>query len=217
MRSLEGRMSSRIESTKGKNSSTQLILLKKPAYLRLDALTPFGQPALTVSTDGIMVYLYHHTERRYFAGMANSHRLLNILPSTLSLADLTLILSGGIPVIDFDPSMSSVDVIGNRYRLTLRNGDKREEILYSSTTLELEGTTIYGPGDEVIVSVTMDKFKAYDSVKIPTAIKTVLPQEHYILDIRYSDLIINSIEETDFFNLEPPDGISVENLSGHML
>ena len=214
--SLEGRMSSKIENAEGKSSSTQLILIKKPAYLRLDALTPFGQPALTVATDGDMIFLYHHTKRRYFAGMAKSHHLSNILPPSLSMTDLALILSGGIPMIDFDHSRSTVESRDDRYLLTLRKGRLKEEVLFHETTLEPREVIIYDQEDKVILSVFLDGFKTFETMRRPTKIKTILPEENYTLEVTYSDMTINNIEGTGFFELEPPEGISVENLNSHM-
>ncbi|MBE9502815.1 MAG: DUF4292 domain-containing protein [Proteobacteria bacterium] len=209
-------MSSKIKNEGEKRSSTQLILLKKPAFLRLDALTPFGQPALTVATDGDMIFLYHHTKRRYFAGMAKSHHLSNILPTSLSMTDLTLILSGGIPIIDFDDSMSSVDRGDDRYLLTVRKGGLREEILFHEMTLEPMEVIIYDLEDKVILSIFMDGFKTFETMRRPTKIKIILPGESYTLEVKYLDMIFNSIVGTDFFNLEPPEGILVENLNNHM-
>ena len=62
----------------------------------------------------------------------------------------------------------------------------------------------------------MDGFKTFETMRMPTKIKTILPGEDYTLEIKYSDMTVNSIEETDFFNLEPPEGIQVENLNSHM-
>ena len=216
VKSLEGRMSSKIENSYGRSSTTQLILLKKPAFLRLDALTPFGQPAVTVSTDGEMIFLYNHSKRRYFTGMARSHHLFSLLPPMLSVKDLTLILTGGIPIIDYEESRVTVDKVKGYYILILTKGERREEIYYDFTNLDPAKAIIYDGINKIILSLSMDEYENFDGERVPTIIKIVLPAENYELEVNYSQINLNTIEETSYFALNPPEGVIIENLNGHM-
>jgi len=210
--SLEGRMSSKIIGSKGKNSSRQLILLKKPSYLRLDTLTPFGQPALTMTTNGERIDFLYHSKRRFFSGMANGHNISGILPSSLNFRDITLILTGGIPLIDYTKKEAAVDIVDDYYRLTLTKGDIRQEILYSIDSMDVRESTIYGPGNKVLLAIAMNKYIERGKVRLPMKIKTLLPLENYRMEVKYSDVNINGPLGPELFVLNPPEGVTVEAL-----
>lgn len=211
--SLEGRMSSKVRNAKGKSSSTQLILIKKPAYLRLDALTPFGQPALTMATDGEQMALFYHSKRRFFSGPANGRQLSGILPASLSLEEVTLILSGGVPLIDYEPARVFADVTEDHYyRLTLLKEGVREEIIYTHDTLDIVESRLIGPGEKIIMSISMNKYKEVGEKRLPMKIKADLYLENYTMEISYSEISVNGPLEVGAFTLKPPKGVIVEGL-----
>lgn len=210
--SLEGKINSRIVSRGGKSSSTQLIILKRPFSLRLDALTPFGNPALTMTTDGERVSLYYHSKRRFFSGNADSRNISRIFPTSLSLGDLTLILTGGIPVIDFDRDTVAVGTKDGRYCLTLRDDQIMEDICFDVTTMEPLGGVIYDKEGRTILSITLEDYRDAGGIRMPARIKTSLPLENYTMDVRYTEMSVNGFAEESLFALQPPEGVTAENL-----
>ncbi|MBE9535899.1 MAG: DUF4292 domain-containing protein [Proteobacteria bacterium] len=210
--SLEGRMSIKINSPSGKNSSTQLILLQRPSSIRLDAVTPFGQPVLTLSTNGETMDIYYHSKKRFFSGDARSRSLSAIFPVSLSIKDLTLILSGQIPLIEFDKNSLRAEIEDGRYLLTMNRDGIREELYFDMETLDLVEGIIYGPGGETVLAVSMGKYKTFDNIRLPTKIKTSLPLENYKMETNYSEISPNSIFPGELFALQPPEGVEIENL-----
>jgi len=210
--SLEGRMSIKISSPSGKNSSTQLILLQRPSSIRLDALTPFGNPVLTLSTNGDTIDILHHKTKRFFSGDAGNRHVSAIFPASLSIKDLALILSGQIPLIKADEGNLKVETKDGRYLLTMLRDGIREEIYCDMETLDpLEGV-IYGPGGETVLAVSMKKYKVFDGLRLPTSIKTSHPLENYTMEINYSDISPNSVFPGELFALKPPEGVEIEQL-----
>jgi len=210
--SLEGRMTMKISSPSGKNSSSQLVLLQRPSSIRLDAVTPFGRPVLTMSTNGETIDIFYHSKNRFFSGDARNRSISAIFPASLSIKDLTLILSGQIPLIEFDKDSPRAGIDDGRYRLTMASNGIREEIYCDMETLDpLEGV-IYGPGGETVLAVSMREYKAFDDVRLPTRIKTSLPLENYTMEINYSELTPNSVLPGEVFALQPPEGVEVERL-----
>ncbi len=210
--SIEGRMSIKINSPSGKNSSTQLILLQRPSSIRLDAVTPFGRPVLTLSTNGETMDVFYHRKNRFFSGDARSRNLSAIFPASLSIKDLTLILSGQIPLIEFDEDSLRAEIENGRYLLTMARDGIREEFYYDMETLDpLEGA-IYGPGGETVLAVSMGKYKAFDNLGLPTRIKISLPHENYIMEINYSEISPNNVLPEKLFALKPPEGVEIEHL-----
>jgi len=210
--SLEGRISTKINSPSGKNSSTQLILLKRPSSIRLDAVTPFGNPVITMSTNGETIDIFYHSKNRFFSGDARKRGLSSIFPASLSIKDLTLILSGHIPLIDFDKDSMRAQIEEGRYLFTMARDGIREEIYCDMETLDpLEGV-IYGPGGETVLAVYMERYEAFDDARLPAKIGISLPLENYKMEIKYSEITPNSVLPEELFALMPPEGVEIEQL-----
>ncbi len=58
--SLSGKMAGKVTNSAGKRSTTQLVIFQKPNRLRMDTLSPFGNPILTTATDGERIDVYYH-------------------------------------------------------------------------------------------------------------------------------------------------------------
>ncbi|MDH3975059.1 MAG: DUF4292 domain-containing protein [Deltaproteobacteria bacterium] len=211
--SIEGRISSKIIINGDSNASRQLLVLKKPAFIRMDILTPFGSPALTMATDGEFLDLQYHSENRFFSGQADDRSLSGLLSSSLNISDLARVLSGDIPLISFDEAKSTVSMEKEGYRLTVKKGKAKQEILLESKRLyPLEGI-IYGDKDKVLLSIRLNKYKKVKSIEFPTSIDLSIPLENYEMRIRYLDVALNEYTGMNAFQLTPPEGTLVENLN----
>ena len=210
--SIEGRITSKIIVNGDSNASKQLLVLKKPSFIRMDVLTPFGSPALTMATDGEFLDLQYHSENRFFSGQANGRNLSGLLSSSLNIKDLTEILSGTIPLISFDKEKSTVRLEKEGYRLTVENGSARQEILLESNGLYPMEGIIYGAKNKVLLTVRMDKYKKLKDIEFPMSIDLSIPLENYEMRIRYLDVALNEYTGMNAFQLNPPEGTLIENL-----
>jgi len=76
-----------------------VLLLKAPDSLRLEALSPWGQPLLLLAANGEVVTLYQVTENRAWVGPASARATERWLGLALEPTDLVGILSGHVPPI----------------------------------------------------------------------------------------------------------------------
>lgn len=210
--SIEGQISSKIIVNGDSKGSKQLLLLRKPAFIRMDILTPFGSPALTMVTDGEFLDLQYHSENRFFSGQANGRNLSGLLSSSLNIKDLATVLSGDIPLIAFDEEKSAVTMEEKGYRLTVKNGKAKQEILLEANRLyPLEGI-IYGDENKVLLTIRMDDYKKVKDIAFPTSIDLFIPLENYEMKIHYLDVALNEYTGMNAFQLNPPEGTLIENL-----
>jgi len=209
---LEGRLSSKIVTVRGKKSSTQLILLKKPSLMRIDVLTPFGSPALSMSTDGNDVTLHYHFKKRFFSGDLRSGKLSTLFASTLEMKDLATILGGGIPLISHGQGESTVSLEGDFYRLDIKNGSAREEIFFEPETLAPARGVIYDAMGNVVLLLEMSKHEEVQGFSFPMKIALSLPIENYEMQISYSTVALNDYTGIDAFRLAAPEGAVVEDV-----
>lgn len=211
VRTLEGKLHNKIINSTGKKASSQLILLKKPSSLRIDVLTPFGNPALTLVTDGERVDLHYHSKNRFFSGLAGSRRLARMLASNLAVKDLVVILSGEIPLIDFDNDKTTVNIEGRLFKLGLENSGAREEIFFEPSGMHPVKGIIYGPEDKTVLSVTLEDYKEVEGTGFPMSIDLSIPAENYEMKIKYESVVFNEYTGSEAFDLIPPEGVLIEN------
>ncbi len=212
-KTLEGRLSSKIVTVRGKKSSTQLILLRKPSLLRIDVLTPFGSPALSMTTDGSDVSLHYHSKKRFFSGDLKSSKLSTLFASTLDMKDLATILGGGIPLISHKQGETTVSADGNVYRLDIKNGSAREEIFFEAENLAPTRGVIYDANGNIVLLLKMSKHKEVQGLSFPMKMALSLPIENYEMKISYSTVALNDYTGMDAFRLAAPEGTVIEDVA----
>ena len=212
--SIEGKLSSSIISGGENRKTTELILIKKPQHLRMDILSPFGSPVLTMATNGEDINLQYHSRNRFFSGKAGDPNMAAILSPSLNIEELVLILTGGIPLITFDESKSTSTWEREGYRLSLQNETTRQDILFDGKGLYPLTSTIYDRQERTLLSVTMGKYKGVDGFDFPSTINLFMPLEDYEMKVRYSRVALNENLELEAFSLSPPEGVFIESLEG---
>lgn len=210
--SIEGKLSSRIMIAGENRSATELILIKKPLHLRIDIISPFGSPLLTMATDGEDINLQYHAKNRFFSGKAGEPNMAAILSPSLNMGELVLILTGGIPLIKFDESKSEATWEEKGYRLILKNETTRQDILFDAKGLYPLTSVIYDGQEREILSITMSKYKGLEGFDFPSTINLSMPLEDYEMKVKYSRVSLNEDLELESFSLSPPEGVSIEGL-----
>ena len=212
--SVEGKLSSRIIIAGESKKAIELILIKKPYHLRMDILSPFGSPLLTMATDGEDINLQYHAKNRFFSGKVGEPNMAAILSPSLNIEELVLILTGGIPLIKFDESKSEATWEEKGYRLRLQNETTRQDILFDDKALYPLTSAILDSQERVILSITMGKYKGVEGFQFPSTIDLFMPLEDYEMKVKYSRITLNENLELEAFSLSPPEGVLVEGLQG---
>lgn len=208
--SIEGKLSSRIRIAGESKKTTELILIKKPYHLRMDILSPFGSPLLTLATDGEEINLQYHAKNRFFSGKAGEPNMAAILSPSLNIEELVLILTGGIPLIKFDESKSEVLWEEKGYRLSLQNNAARQDIIFDDKALYPTKSIIYDQQGTILLSLKMSNYTKSSSLNFPSSIEIFIPLEDYEMKVHYSHITLNETLGLEPFNITPPDGVLIE-------
>jgi len=203
VKTLGAKARSTITNTSGKVSSKQIIILRKPSDLRLDALTPFGNPSLSITTDGENISIYNYAKNTFFSGGTDDLEISRLFPASIGFENLMIILTGAVPIIEYDKARVRVDIKDDLYRLTLAGGNMREEVYFDSIMLDTTRAVVFGPDEEVRLLVALNDYEDIDGVRMPSSISASLPGEHYSMEIRYSEINLNNEIENDIFILLP--------------
>lgn len=88
-------------SSPGKSFSNQQVLFaRRPAFLRVESLSPLGTPLLYLVTDGKEIRLYNPGENRYYQGDYRAGALSFAVPIALRPEEVVNFLLGGAPSLE---------------------------------------------------------------------------------------------------------------------
>jgi hypothetical protein len=197
-------------SAPGKNFATQeVILARRPAFLRLEALSPLGTPLFYFVTTGKNLSMYHPGENRYYRGLAQPRHFSSILPAGLEPEEIIAILLGEFPLFPYADFSS-------RY-------DAREELWF----LELKGPSggegqIFGidPQSGRILSaeyslqgisrrLSFSDYREESSHFFPHKIHFECPSARTQFTIEYQEIVLNPEWAEEDFHLPVPQGAQI--------
>ncbi len=196
-------------TVQGKFLSTQQFLtVERPAALRADVLTGFGQLILQLATDGntMAVLLNNTVPGRYLYGPATYENLSRFVKIPLRLSDLVSFLLYSPPVNSF--SSAVVKAEDSQLLLVLRNGIRKQEVVFDS---QLRVTEVrYFKGETPELTVSYLKFSVADD--FPMQIKIVVPGQETKISVALKEVALNPVIEPRRFQLEKPANIPAEEL-----
>ena len=99
---LKGLAQVRVSSPERSFHGQQVLFARRPAFLRVESLSPLGTPLLYLVTDGKEIRLYNPEENRYYQGDYRPGSLSFALPMDLYPSEVVNFLLGGGPLADPD-------------------------------------------------------------------------------------------------------------------
>jgi outer membrane lipoprotein-sorting protein len=200
--SLEGLARVRISGEGKSFSSTQVLLAEKPNRFRAETLSPFGQPVLTVATDGHELSAFVPSERLFYRGESSLRNVQRFTRMPLQLEDLVHILLYDVPILSYQ-FRSVASTARGGYLLTLLGpGETRQEMIFDRD-LRLSGAS-YFQGVELLLRITYDRF---GSEGFPASASLEMPAQNAEASLVFSDLRTNVSIAPERFQMHPPQGI----------
>jgi outer membrane lipoprotein-sorting protein len=99
---LKGLAQTKISSPAKTFSATQVLFARRPGFLRVETLSPFGTPVLYAATDGRDLSIYQPSENRYYRGSFQAGSVSLGLPSNFSASEIVSFLMGGAAPGDYE-------------------------------------------------------------------------------------------------------------------
>jgi outer membrane lipoprotein-sorting protein len=195
-----------IERGGGKQQFTGAILLKAPASLRLEALSPFGQPLLISTIHDGQLIAYDVAANSATIGPATPDTAVKLFSLAVEPEDLVGLLAGyAVPPKDLrvaailppDEHGPSLEMIGTLHRqrvwMDLATGVVRRLQL---TGGRLEALMVYRRADDGTV----------------TGLDLSAAQDQVTGRVQYRNVVVNGGIENERFALTVPPGASIEPL-----
>jgi outer membrane lipoprotein-sorting protein len=210
--SLEGLAKVRISTEARSQTITQVLFAEKPDRLRLEALSPFGQPLLVAATDGRQLDVLIPGDGKFYSGEVSLERLQRLTRLPLQLSDLVHLLLYQVPVIGHERQSVAADADGGTLLTLHAPGERRQELRFDRL-LRLTAAA-YFQGEELLLRVDYDRFTG-ETRPFPMIASLAMPAAKTEATVSFSEVRTNVAIPPERFRLTPPKGVEVLPFPGN--
>jgi outer membrane biogenesis lipoprotein LolB len=195
--------------------------VKKPDSLRIEALTPLGDPAAVLIAHEGRFALLDLRNHVFYRGPSTPENLSRLLPAPLRDDELVALFTGGIPeLVGAEPVEVRRD--GDDVRLVLstvppgaaeQRGYQQEVLLgYDLRVKEVLRSALEGGGPRLLWTVRLDNYDDSSGQQVPLLLHLSVPAQRTEVDLRLHDLLVGLPPPSSAFALLPPPGVAIREL-----
>lgn len=193
-------------------SFQEALLLQVPAHIRMEILSPFGNPVVLMVANENNFSIFDMNRKKFYQGRASQENLYRFLQLPLKPEDLINLLSGNIPHLDSDAPVKEV-VISNKKVYLLEGSDdhylgKWRMWIDSQNYVPLR-VALFSLDGEVLYDVYYEDFQSVNDYRFPGELTILMPSEGKKLSLKYKTITLNQGIPVDVFQLKVPEGIDV--------
>lgn len=189
----------------------QLVAVDKAGRVRIDALSPFGQPLSTLVSDGSRLMIYDLESKTFRIGAATPENMARLLPIELEPDALSALLRGSVPVIAHERATVTWNADEGAYRLELESGSRRQRIEFEPAALRVVRLAMWDAGGLRYRARFGDYTGEGDAV-IPRRMRFEAPADDVRIDMKVVEHALDPELPPEAFVLEAPRGVRVEAL-----
>jgi hypothetical protein len=202
-RSLQGVARLRVVDPDERRSTRQVLLVERPDRFRAEVLGLFGQPLLVVTGGAGMLSALAPGEGRYYSGTATPERLWRLVRLPLALPDVVRLMLHDVPWASGRPA--GVEVVGDRYRLTLEGADGRRRLWFDGD-LRVRRAALYRD-EKLLLDVAYDDLRDKDG--LPLRMRLTLPELRTEVVLELSGVRTNADIAPERFSIKVPPATEV--------
>jgi outer membrane lipoprotein-sorting protein len=205
----------------GRAKLKQAVLVRRPASLRIETLSPFDSTLNVLASNGVRLKYFDLQNERFFEGQATADNVAKLIPIYISPRDLVNVMLGGPPTDKIEGNPENWELEWDRRRgayslIAPTTGGGSMELFVQHRTWTVSGAVARDDQGEKIYEVRSGNFEAIEngvaSMLVPRRIQFLMPERNIdaSLDVERYDL--NPDLADQFFELTAPEGMSVEGL-----
>jgi len=197
-------------SSPGKSFRTQqVILAKRPAFLRLETLSLLGNPQFYLVTNGQDLSMYNPGENRYYRGRANARYFSSLLPLPLDPEEIVALLLGSFAILPHGEASVRSDPQEKLWILDLNDSSQG-----TTQTLGVEpqsGQVFYTEYRfrGITRRLSFEDFRSSANHSFPYRILFDSSESRTHLTVEYTDVEINPAWTDEDFHLPVPRGAQI--------
>jgi outer membrane lipoprotein-sorting protein len=200
----------KVESPDEAFSVKELIIAQKPNRLRLETLSPLGQPGFYAATDGRDLFLFNPSENTYYYGSSTPRNLGLIIPLHLALEEMVSVILGCVPLINHHADTIRCTANENGYVIRLEGSDDNttQVLTLAGNDLRVVASETY-VNDGLTWSVNYADYEITGSMAFPRTVIVSLPPEGTTVRINYKKVEFLPEIDSSLFRLSIPRGAKI--------
>jgi hypothetical protein len=184
--------------------------VKRPASLRIEALTPMGDPAAVLVADGGKFALLDLRNNVFYRGPATPRNLSRLLPAPLRDEELVALLTGAMPELP-EALPEKANRVGDGYLLLVSTPRLAQEVSLGGD-LRINDVRRLTSGGELLWAVHLDEHDDSSGAQVPRLLHLSAPKAKTEVDLRLKNVVVNKPPPAGAFLLGVPQGMKVEEV-----
>jgi outer membrane lipoprotein-sorting protein len=202
-----------VTSQQGRFSTRQTFLWHRPSLIRLDTVSLFGQPTMTVVADATQVSIYDPSQGTFFRGPSSTANLARFIGLPLATEDLAHLLTGYIRPGPGAP-IAGIHVQADDGTYLLRflhpGGGLLQDAWVDPSQWLPTRVVRYGPHTLPVLDILYGDFRILaESIAFPFRLAIWLPRTDTEILIQFLDVDLNPGLPLSVFQLSPPEGTPI--------
>jgi hypothetical protein len=186
------------------------VSVKRPASLRIEALSPMGDPAAVLVADQGRFALLDLRSNVFYRGPATPENLSRLIPAPLRDEELVSLITGDIPELPGGrPDSAARD--GDGYRLVIASARMRQEVTLGRD-LRVVQVRRFDTKNELVWAVVLDEHDDSSGAQVPRLLHLEAPLGKTRVDLRLRNILVQKPPPAGAFLLGPPAGMRVEEV-----
>jgi hypothetical protein len=186
------------------------ISVKRPASIRMEAITPIGDPAAVLVADQGLFALLDLRNNVFYRGPSTPENLSRLIPAPLRDDEIVSLVTGDIPDLpDSRPDSAVRD--GDGYRLVISSPRMRQEVTLGGD-LRVVGVRRLDSRDNLLWAVSLDEHDDSSGAQVPRLLHLDAPPGRIKVDLRVRNVVAGKPPPSGAFLLGVPPGMRVEEV-----
>jgi outer membrane lipoprotein-sorting protein len=209
IKSLTGEIAVELWENHQKLFFRQFFATKAKNYLRIDTISPFEQPIMTLVSNDQEIKLYELEKKTVYVGKQSPANFRQLLRFPISAEELSAVIRGQVPRIKDEGGMVSWDADHNAYVLELQKDELKQIIKIHALSRQVIYISHFEGQKKILEIELLD----YDEKQnIPKNIYLKLPTQDIIMVIKLKEFECNVEFPDETFQLELPKRVNIENI-----
>jgi outer membrane lipoprotein-sorting protein len=202
-----------VTSAQGRYSTRQTFLWQRPALLRLDTVSLFGQPTMTLVADPAHAFIYYPQQGTFYAGPATAATLARFIGLPLDAEDVAPLLMGHIrPSPTQQASIIELQTDQGMYllRFLRPEGELIQDVWVDPEQLLPRRALRYTEWGRPAVDISYSDFRPLtEAFPFPYTLVIWLPRVETEVRIQFLTVDLNPGLSPSVFHLSPPEGTRI--------
>jgi hypothetical protein len=186
------------------------ISVKRPASIRMEAITPIGDPAAVLVADQGQFALLDLRNNVFYRGPSTPENLSRLIPAPLRDDEIVSLITGDIPELP-DSRPDSAARNGDGYRLVLASPRMRQEVLLGGDLRVVE-VRRFDARDTLLWAAGLDEHDDSAGSQVPRLLHLDAPAGRIKVDLRLRNVLAGKPPPSGAFLLGVPPGMRVEEV-----